>query len=203
MTEIGVAILAGGASKRLGSQKALVNFRGKPMILHVLEKAKEISSQVRVIVSDESQIDDIANLIGEITINVDPDDSVGCALTGALTAFEYADTKYTQLLPVDAPLINTQVMKLLGSMALGHGAVVPSWPSGYIEPLHSIYHSEHAYALGLETMDQGLYRMSDLLQRLRNVLYVSTETLKQLDPKLETFTNINSLQDLKENQHKK
>jgi molybdopterin-guanine dinucleotide biosynthesis protein A len=200
MKEIGVAILAGGSSKRFGSQKALVKFRGKPMILHVLEKAREISSNVRVVVSDESLIEGIAALIGDVAINVDPDESVSCALTGALTAFEYADTKYTQLLPVDAPLINVQVMRLMGSMAPGHGAVVPSWPSGYIEPLHSIYHSEHAYALGLEVMDQGLHRMSDMLRRLRNVLYVSTEALKQLDPKLETFTNINSLQDLKDNQ---
>lgn len=200
MKDIGIAILAGGASKRFGSQKALALFRGRPLIAHMISIARDLSDSVIVVVSSNSQADEIVEYVEDFPVHVDPDDSVSCALTGTLTAFEYASTGYTQLLPVDAPLVNPDVMRLLERLAPGHGAVVPSWPSGYIEPLHAVYDSEHAYALGLQVMDQGLRRMSDLLDRLRNVLYVSTEAMKQFDPHLETFTNINNIQDLLEKQ---
>ncbi|TFF84744.1 molybdenum cofactor guanylyltransferase [Candidatus Thorarchaeota archaeon] len=196
MKDVGVAILAGGASKRFGSQKALAVFRGKPLIAHMIRIARSLSDSVIIVVSSESQLENIEAHVEDVPIHVDPPDSVSCALTGTLTAFEYASRRYTQLLPVDAPLVNPDVMRLLEGLAPGHGAVVPSWPNGYLEPLHSIYDSEHAYALGLEVMEEGLHRMSDLLDRLSNVLYVSTEALKNLDPGLETFTNLNNMQDL-------
>jgi hypothetical protein len=60
-----------------------------------------------------------------------------------------------------------------------------------------VYHAEHAYSHGLETMDSGLRKMSDLLDRLQNVLHVSTETLKQFDPDLDTFVNFNTVKDLR------
>ena len=197
MKDVGVAILAGGTSKRLGTQKALVEFRGKPLIAYVLEVAMSLSSEVIVVVSEETQIDDLRDHIGDVKFHYDPEDSTRCALTGAITAFEFAPRKHTQLLPVDAPFVRPDVLRFLGQMAPGHGAVVPSWPNGYLEPLHAVYNSEHAYAVGLEVMEQGRRRMSDMLGGLRNVLYVSTEALKKLDSSLETFTNINSLQDLK------
>ncbi len=197
MRDVGVAILAGGASKRLGEPKALLQFHGRPLISHVLEVAKKLTSDVMIVVSEETQIEQLRDYIGDVQIHYDPEDSIRCALTGAITAFEFAPKKYTQLLPVDAPLVEPDIIRFLADLAPGHGAVVPSWPNGYIEPLHSTYHSEHAYALGLEVMEQGQRRMSDLLHRLRNVLHVSTEALRKMDPDLKTFKNINSLQDLK------
>ena len=39
--------------------------------------------------------------------------------------------------------------------------------------------------------------MQDLLDALTNVLYVSTEILKRYDPNLQSFANINTLDDLR------
>jgi molybdopterin-guanine dinucleotide biosynthesis protein A len=46
-------------------------------------------------------------------------------------------------------------------------------------------------------MEKGNHKMSDMLDVLQNVLFVSTETLKQFDPDLDTFVNFNTLKDLK------
>ena len=46
-------------------------------------------------------------------------------------------------------------------------------------------------------MDAGQHRMSDMLDALQNVLFVSTETLKQFDPDLNTFMNFNTPEELK------
>lgn len=197
MKDVTVAILAGGQSERFGCQKALVEFRGKPLIKHLIGIARQISPNIIIAVHDEEIENQISPLVGSLPIVLDPDDSVKCALTGAMTAFEYTETTHVQLLPVDSPLVKPEMMRFMIRLAKGHGAVVPAWPSGYIEPLHSVYLAEHAYAKGLEVMNAGKLTMRALLSALRNVIHVSTEVLKQYDPKLVSFTNFNTPQELR------
>ena len=197
MKDITVAILAGGSSRRFGSDKALAEFQGKPLISHMLDIARKISSTILVAASDEEQEKKLKSHIKGTKIVSDPEGEPKCALTGALTAFEHTETSYVILLPVDTPLAQPDLLKLLIQLSPGHGAIVPSWPSGYIEPLHSVYLAEHAYALGLEVMENGSCRMSDLLDRIHHVLFVSTETLTQFDPELNTFLNFNTPSELR------
>ena len=203
MKDITVAILAGGTSKRFGSEKALAEFHGKPLISYMLDIAQQISSSILVVVSDEEQEEKLKPLVKTAQIVTDPEGEPKCALTGALSAFEHTETSHTLLLPVDAPLAEPELLKMLIRLSPGHGAVVPSWPSGYIEPLHSVYLAEHAYVLGLDVMEKGLRKMSDLLDRIQHVLYVSTETLNQFDPELNSFMNFNTPQELKDAERKR
>ncbi|MHA2026209.1 MAG: molybdenum cofactor guanylyltransferase [Candidatus Thorarchaeota archaeon] len=197
MDKITVAILAGGTSKRFGSEKALAEFQGKPLVAHMVDIAHRLSTEIMIVVSDESQEESIRNAVPDIRIVVDPPSETKSALAGALTAFEYTLTKHLLLLPVDAPLASTELLRMLLRMCEGHGAVVPSWPSGYIEPLHSVYLAEHAYYHGLKVIEEGKHKMRNLLDRLQSVLYVSTETLKQFDSELNTFKNFNTPKELK------
>jgi molybdopterin-guanine dinucleotide biosynthesis protein A len=202
MNDITVAILAGGSSKRFGSDKALAEFQGRPLISHMLDIARKISSTILVVVSDEEQEKNLKPHVRNVQIVTDPEGEPKCALTGALTAFEHTETSHVVLLPVDAPLAEPDLLKMLIRLRTGHGAIVPSWPSGYIEPLHSVYHAEHAYALGLDVMEKGSRKMSDLLDRIQHVLFVSTETLNQFDPELNTFLNFNTPKELKDAERK-
>ncbi|MHA2177318.1 MAG: molybdenum cofactor guanylyltransferase [Candidatus Thorarchaeota archaeon] len=197
MDKATVAILAGGTSKRFGSEKALAEFQGRPLISHMVDIARKVSSEIMVVVSDEVQEESIRENVSEVRLVVDPPNVTKCALAGALTAFEYASTKHVLLLPVDAPLSSHELLRMLVRMSPGHGAVVPSWPSGYIEPLHSVYLAEHAYFQGLKVIEENRFKMSDLLDKLQSVLYVSTDTLKQFDSDLSTFANFNTPKELK------
>ncbi len=192
-----VAILAGGTSGRFGSEKALAKFRDRPLVTHMIEVAKHLSSEVLIVVSNEIQKEAIGTVVTRENIVVDPEDSVGCALTGAVTAFEYSSTEYVMLLPVDTPLASIPLLRSIADLGPGYGAVVPSWPSGYIEPLHATYLAEHAYGHGLEVVAKQKHRMSDLLDSLHNVMHISTEVLKMFDPNLDTFVNINTEQELR------
>jgi len=202
MEKVTVAILAGGTSKRFGSEKALADFQGNPLISHMVNIAKKLSSEIMIVVSDEVQETKIREVVQDVRLVVDPPSDVKCALVGALTAFEYTLTQHTLLLPVDTPLASVELLQMMIRMRSGHGAVVPSWPSGYIEPLHSVYLAEHAYYHGLKVIGEGHNRMSDMLDALNNVLFVSTETLKQFDPDLDTFVNFNTPRDLKNAERK-
>ncbi|MHA2378629.1 MAG: molybdenum cofactor guanylyltransferase [Candidatus Thorarchaeota archaeon] len=196
--DLTVAILAGGDSSRFKSEKSLAEFRERPLISHMIEIAGQLSDHVLVVVSNEAGGKALRKDVGEASLVADPEDSVRCALTGAITAFEHTDTQYTLLLPVDTPLANVHLLRTLYDLRKGHGAVVPSWPSGYIEPLHSVYLAEHAYSRGLSVSEAGRYRMSDLLDSLANVMYISTVVLKEIDPGLHTFSNVNTESELRE-----
>jgi molybdopterin-guanine dinucleotide biosynthesis protein A len=202
MEKVTVAILAGGNSKRFGSEKALADFQGKPLVTHMINIAKKLSSEIMVVVSDEAQEAQLREFVQNVRIVMDPPSDVKCALAGALTAFEYTLTAHTLLLPVDTPLASVELLQMMVRMSSGHGAVVPSWPSGYIEPLHSVYLAEHAYYHGLKVMENGHHKMSDMLDALQNVLFVSTESLKQFDQDLDTFVNLNTQKDLKNAERK-
>jgi molybdopterin-guanine dinucleotide biosynthesis protein A len=195
--DLTVAILAGGASKRFKTEKYLATFQGRPLIAHMADIAKQVSSRVIIVTSTDEQAKEIRKLVKWAEVVVDPEESDRAALIGALTAFEYAGTKYTLLLPVDTPLANVRLLRTLVGLAAGHGAVVPSWPSGYIEPLHSVYLTEHAYLNGLKTLENGRRRMQELLDNLNNVMYVSTLVLQEMDPELGTFENVNTAGDLR------
>jgi molybdopterin-guanine dinucleotide biosynthesis protein A len=203
MEKATIAILAGGDSKRFGSEKALAEFQGRPLVSHMVGIARKLSPEIMIVVSDEKQEEILQRAVPDVRTVVDPPGEVKCALVGALTAFEYASTKHVLLLPVDAPLAKTELLRLLLHLCDGHGAIVPSWPSGYIEPLHSVYLAEHAYYHGLKVLEDGKYKMRNLLNRLQNVLYISTETLKQFDSDLTTFTNFNTPNELKEAERRK
>ena len=193
---LSVGILAGGESKRFRADKALARLGSKTLLEIMMEKGKTISDNVMVVVSSDEQKERFGKVINTNSIIVDPENSPKCALTGTLTTLEYSKTEYTMVLPVDTPRAKLSVLRTLVELAPGHGAVVPAWPNGYIEPLHVVYLSEHAYACGLELEDNKSLKMSEFLNCLHNVLYVSTEVLKHQDPELVTFTNINTEREL-------
>lgn len=200
--DLTVAILAGGDSKRYGSDKTVALFQGMPLISHMVKTAKKLTDNVLIVLSSENQRAGVEDIIGDAEITIDPDGSDKSALNGAVTAFEFAETEYTLLLPVDTPLANVDLLLSLIQLRDGHGAVIPSWPNGNIEPLHGVYLSEHAYTQGLEILESGKRRMKHLLDSLTNVLYISTEVLKRFDPELLTFENINTLGDHKTTESK-
>ena len=189
MTDITVAILAGGTSKRFGSEKALAEFQGKPLISHMLNIASQVSTEVLVVVSNEDLHRRLRDFVPSRNIVSDPENQPRCALTGALTAFQFSKTYYTLLLPVDAPLSHPYLLNRLIYLSPGHDAVVPSWPSGFIEPLHAVYAANEVNEIGTSLIEDGKLRMSEFLGQLHDVLYVSTDTLSQYDSSLDSFTN--------------
>ncbi|UCE11285.1 MAG: molybdenum cofactor guanylyltransferase [Candidatus Thorarchaeota archaeon] len=197
-TELTVAILAGGDSKRFRSEKALATFHGRPLLTHMMDVAKMLSQNTLVVTSDDSQQELLQDLAVDARLVTDPDDAPKAAITGALTAFEFTETKYTLLLPVDTPLAKHSLLQVLYELCPGHGAVVPTWPSGHIEPLHSVYHAEHAYERGLKVVEDGQMKMRHLIDSMTNVLGVSTTVLSNFDPQLDSFCNINTEKELRD-----
>jgi len=189
-------IVAGGVSKRFGRDKALVKLAGKPLISYIVERVINVVDDVIVVVNSEPQKKKIADVInGKAQVLVDYA-NVQTPLAGAITGFEASRTEYALLLACDTPFLSIEILGLLLELSVNRSAVIPRWPNGNIEPLHASYLTSVAAKAAKNAIETARYDMRGMVDNLRNVRYVSTMVLQQLDPKLMTFFNVNSPNDL-------
>jgi molybdopterin-guanine dinucleotide biosynthesis protein A len=190
-------ILAGGFSSRFGQDKGLLQLANKPLIRHVLNAVNGIVDEKLVIVSSKDQAkaysivtDSCANVLVDIA-------EVHGALAGALTGFEEAQGEYSLLLPCDTPLVSRDILLLLLELCINKNAAIPRWPNCYVEPLQAVYRTKPALEAARNALWEGKLNVQAMVDKLRDVRYVSTLVLEQLDPQLNTFFNINTPVDLR------
>lgn len=190
-------ILAGGVSSRFGQDKGLLSLTGKPLVRHVLDRIGKIANEKIVVVSSQSQAEIYEKVLkSEARVYVDKEKLQG-PVVGALTGFENTECEYSLLLPCDTPFISRDVLSLMLELCVNKNAAIPRWPNCYIEPLQAAYAIESALETARELLKESKTDMQLMVNRLRNVRYVSTLVLQQLDPELNTFFNINTPLDLK------
>ncbi len=51
-TRVSAIILAGGQSRRMGRDKAFIEFKGVPLIAHVIERVRHVSNDVLIVAND-------------------------------------------------------------------------------------------------------------------------------------------------------
>jgi molybdopterin-guanine dinucleotide biosynthesis protein A len=193
------AILAGGESSRL-SNKPLVPLAGKPMILRTIDRCENIVDELLIIVNSREQSDAISRIVGEkskLRLVIDRKEIFFSPLLGARTAFENSTSAVTLLLPCDAPLVKESVLELLFAMIDGWDSVIPRYPSGHVEALLAVYKTGAALKAATDALSSGKRSMRDLIMRM-NTIYLSTNVVKQIDPFLDSFVNVNTPDELKQ-----
>lgn len=188
------AILAGGKARRLGAEKGLIRILGKPMISYVIDSCRTLTADIYVVFGSKEQSERYRNNMNDVEIILDDTNQEHSPLFGAITAFKQIESDYVFLLPCDTPLIRPSVIELLYSIRSGYDAVVPRWPNGYIEPLCATYRSKPALNAAERMIDAGRLEMKGITKGLK-VLYVSTMVLKKIDPKFDSFYNVNTEED--------
>jgi len=163
----------------------------------VVDRVSKVVDETVVVVGSRVQKKKFESLSGHKANVVADKHEAQSPLVGALTGFESAKGEYSLLLPCDTPFISSQITQFLLDTCVNKGAVIPRWPSGYIEPLQAAYQTKLALTAAKEALEQGKLDLRSMIARLRRVRYISTVVLRQMDPKLLTFFNINTLGDLK------
>ena len=192
----GVIVLAGGASKRMGKDKTLLQVKGVPMIKRVIDAALKVSNEVIVVTANRRKSKQLIKIIGgDVTIVEDEERGWG-PLMGMLTGCKRACAEYVAIVPCDAPFLNPKILMELFKRAEGHDAAIPRWPNGYLEPLHSVYRRQVILDATQELIKKGSRSILRLIESLKDVVYVSVEELKLIDERLLTFFNVNTPRDL-------
>jgi molybdopterin-guanine dinucleotide biosynthesis protein A len=192
------AILAGGESSRL-SNKPLVLLAGKPMILNTIRRCEKMVDELLVVVNSSEQSEALSRILseeGKLRVAIDRKENFSSPLLGARTAFENSTSELTLLLPCDAPLVKESVLELLFATIDEWDSVIPRYPTGHIEPLFAVYRTGAGLEAASAAILAGKRSMRDLIMRL-NTIYLSTDAIKEIDPLLESFTNVNTPEALK------
>lgn len=152
-------VLAGGHSRRMGTDKSLLPFQGKPMIRHIVSILQ--SSFEKVVVASH-EVRDYAFLGVPIVQDLHKD----CGpLAGVHSALESSSPNPIFVLPCDMPLVTPEVVRhVLHFRSQAPARVLKA--GGRIFPLCGWFSP-----LGLPLMRKSLLerrlRMTDLLQSLR------------------------------------
>ena len=190
-------ILAGGFSSRFGQDKGLLQLANKPLIKHVLAAVSSLVDEKIVVASSKVQAGNYAKILAsDVNVLADVGDAQS-PLVGALTGFKEACGTYALLLSCDMPFVSRDVISLLFELCINRYAAIPRWPNGYIEPLQAVYCAKPACKAAENALSEGKLNMQSMVDKLRDVRYVSTLVLQQLDPELKTFFNVNMPLDLK------
>jgi molybdopterin-guanine dinucleotide biosynthesis protein A len=125
-------ILAGGSSSRMGQNKALLEFRGKPLIQRQIEILSPMFKEVIVGANDPAPY-------AAFNVRVVPDLlSERCALTGIHALLKAAVRPRVFVVACDMPFLNPALIEKLFAVPGEPDVVVPESDRG-LEPLHAFY----------------------------------------------------------------
>ncbi|MDJ0800373.1 MAG: molybdenum cofactor guanylyltransferase [Calothrix sp. MO_167.B12] len=139
MKKISALILAGGKSSRMGRDKALVDYQGKPMLQRVYQVAQECTQEVYVLTPWCDRYKHILPLDCNYLNEFQPGNG---ALYGLCQGLKQISTQWILLLACDLPLLKTKIIQQwindLEQVAEDILAVVPHNSSNW-EPMCGFY----------------------------------------------------------------
>ena len=140
MDKIGVIILAGGLSKRMGADKGLLHFRGKPLVEHILQITSPISNSTLIIANNEAYKQFGVPVYKDIIKEKGP-------IGGIHTGLSCSNAKMNLVLACDMPMLNSDFLRGLIDMITDESQLIVPKHDDKIEPLCAIYHQSLLPAL--------------------------------------------------------
>jgi len=185
-----VAIQAGGHSRRMGRDKALVPFLGKPMILHVYERIESLADEVLVTTNHPEDFKFL-----NLPLYPDLVRDRG-ALGGLFTAMMVAQHPIVAVVACDMPFVSSDLLAIARDRLVSDrvDAVIPHTDKGY-EPLHAVYRKRNCLSAVKESLDSGDWRVISWISKVK-VVFIEPQELRILDPDGITFWNMNTIGDI-------
>src|SRR5262245_64716710 len=125
-------IAAGGRSSRMGQDKAWLDLGGRPMIKHVIDALREVTSDLSILGSSPRY--------AELGLPVYPDSQrdVG-PLEAIRTALTNTEAARVLIVACDLPMVTPDLFKFLLSIDEAETAIVPVGPDSRLETLCALY----------------------------------------------------------------
>ena len=187
MDKVGTAvILAGGKSSRMGRPKAMLPFRGEPLITHVVRGLRPLFADVVVVAAAGQELPELpATLVRDEVAHQGPVGGIayGLGACGGAAAF---------VTSCDVPFLSRPLVSHLVSRLPGHDVVVPYW-EGRFQPLHAVYRRSVLPLLEGQ-LERGELRPVFLYDKVRT-LKVEEDEVRAFDPDGSSFFNMNTQED--------
>ena len=176
-------ILAGGKSSRFGSNKAFADVNGRQLIERVIAIMGSVFDELIIITNDPGEYSSLGLSMHEDLIK-----GLG-PLGGIYTGLEKMPDRFGFFVACDMPFLNEDLIRYITEMNSNeYDAVVPKidWK---MEPLHSLY-SKTCLPSIKRLIESGECMINKFFQSIRT-RFINEDEIKQYDPLLRSFYNIN------------
>jgi molybdopterin-guanine dinucleotide biosynthesis protein A len=176
-------ILAGGKSSRMGSNKALLPYRGGRFIEAIYRQLSSLFEEVLVVTNSPEQYAFLGcRMVSDLYHDMG-------ALAGLHAGLTYSRTPHIFAVACDMPYLNDVVIRTLVVRCHQSDVIIPEGENG-LEPLHAVYCRSCLPAM--ETaLQSGKRRLISFFPEVQ-VMVVPGDTIRFVDPDLDSFRNINT-----------
>ncbi|HMR99508.1 MAG TPA: molybdenum cofactor guanylyltransferase [Anaerolineales bacterium] len=181
-----VCIQAGGASSRMGEDKALKLFLGRPLIQRVVDRLQSIADELIVTTNHPA---DLSFLNLRLISDVKPGRG---ALGGLYTAIASAAHPLVAVIACDMPFASAKLIQLSVEIMEKENVdvVIAKNDEGY-EPLHAVYRRETCLPAIESAINADQWRVVSWLPQV-NLRVLTDEQIQSADPSGLAFWNVNT-----------
>jgi molybdopterin-guanine dinucleotide biosynthesis protein A len=187
-----VCIQAGGQSSRMGEDKALKTFLGRPLIQRVIERLSPVADELIV---TTNRPEDYSFLDLRLVSDLKPGRG---ALGGLYTAIASAKNPFVAVVACDMPFASAKLIEA-GSRLLVEEAtdVVIARSDESYEPLHAVYRRETCLPAIEAAIDADQWKVIAWFPQVK-VRLLTPEEIQGYDPLGLAFWNVNTPEEFAE-----
>ncbi|MFN2452900.1 MAG: molybdenum cofactor guanylyltransferase [Pyrinomonadaceae bacterium] len=187
MTDIESFILIGGASRRMGSDKARLNLGGRTFVARIADALSPITNTISI-VGARTECE-------SFNLPVVEDVYAGWgALGGVHAALRACRTEWAAIVACDLPFASAELFVRMASMREDFDAVAPLQSDGRPQPLCALYRAQTC-VFRAEELIEAHERRARALLRVVATRFVSSDELADLRDAPLLFANINTAED--------
>jgi len=195
MKKISAIVLAGGKSKRFGSNKRDIVINGQTLLEGAVRKLRKISQDIVIVLSPNETLSNFQEFVV-----YDEVEGEG-PLMGIYTGLKSTKNEKSMVMPVDTPFVSVEFLEYLVELSNNYDAVLPLWNEG-LEPLIGVYNK--SIISDLESWKESGNKMAphlflDSLSKQR-INFINESDIKKFGNSEKLFFNINTPEDLKKAQ---
>ena len=185
MESVEAFILAGGASRRMGTDKSQLVLDGRTLTQHIATTLSRVASTVTIVGSRiaDPQLRTLEDVYPEWG-----------ALGGLHTALSACSTAWSLVVACDMPFVSEELFLRLASFRGDFEAVAPIQADGRPQPLCALYRVDPCLAIAEKLIKSGERRPATLLQSVRTRWVLFAE-VADLAGAIRFFSNMNTPED--------
>jgi len=177
----------------MGEEKGLAVLGGKPLISYVARTLESVADEIVIAVA-RGMSGRYREVLGDGFVIAEDERAGFGPLEGLVTALSAAGENTVIVSPCDTPFLKVDLCELIVSLAKKRDGAVPRI-RGNFEPLHGVYTRIKCLAAFEEAIEEGRQRPVDAYDML-DLEYVDEDIVRVMDPRLESFWNLNNREDL-------
>ncbi|MEP7213492.1 MAG: molybdenum cofactor guanylyltransferase [Acidobacteriota bacterium] len=186
-------ILTGGASSRMGRDKATLPFGETTLAGRAFEVLGHVAVNVRVV--GES----IGGIPGVADVFFSERAGTRASIIGLHSALFHARTEWAAVLACDLPFVSAEFFRRLAAIAEASGenfdAIVPAQPDGKLQPLAALYRRDECLNAVEAMLSENNFRLTEFLNRV-NTHIVPPVDYSDLDKSGRLLFNVNTPEEL-------